>query len=295
MANRRSLIELKFKIADRLTDPTLGFFMWNLNIQQLECPRGSPRSMLRRAEPTSWTPAIEPFNPNVARALYSDGFLIGIWIEIIFNIFGEGKFWLVCWSSDIYAAPAGCLQYFPQPEGIIESFNYNGGTGPYLPNQDYAICFRRREEDTKLLWVFFSIRSVMVVEYCSLMFPQMCLYRRLRFESFELTGDGDGLDTNCLAATADATKSEDYLSVPFALTQDNKRASRLCGTSVARKRVTCKCGGDFQLRCRTSFARWSDSNFSLFVLNYSQSARSIYHTLPQWQCVYGRQGEGIPF
>lgn len=155
MANRRSLIELKFKIADRLTDPTLGFFMWNLNIQQLECPRGSPRSMLRRAEPTNWTPAIEPFNPNVARALYSDGFLIGIWIEIIFNIFGEGKFWLVCWSSDVYAAPAGCLQYFPQPEGIIESFNYNGGTGPYLPNQDYAICFRRREEDTKLLWVFF--------------------------------------------------------------------------------------------------------------------------------------------
>lgn len=41
-------------------------------------------------------------------------------------------------------APNGCLQYFPQPEGIIESFNYNNNQGPYLPNQDYAICFRKR-------------------------------------------------------------------------------------------------------------------------------------------------------
>lgn len=47
-------------------------------------------------------------------------------------------------------APNGCLQYFPQPSGVIESFNYNNRRGPYLPNQDYAICFRKRSADTKI-------------------------------------------------------------------------------------------------------------------------------------------------
>lgn len=40
-------------------------------------------------------------------------------------------------------APNGCLQYFPNENGSVVSFNYNYGHGPYLSNLDYSICFRR--------------------------------------------------------------------------------------------------------------------------------------------------------
>ncbi|CAG2169859.1 unnamed protein product, partial [Oppiella nova] len=36
-------------------------------------------------------------------------------------------------------APMGCLQYFTQPSGTIESFNF----GEYLNNMDYGICIER--------------------------------------------------------------------------------------------------------------------------------------------------------
>lgn len=48
-------------------------------------------------------------------------------------------------GDDFLLAPPGCLQYFPQTIGTITSFNYNGGTGIYPPNLNYAICFRRQE------------------------------------------------------------------------------------------------------------------------------------------------------
>lgn len=37
-------------------------------------------------------------------------------------------------------APTGCLQYFTEPSGIVESFNF----GEYLNNMDYAICIERQ-------------------------------------------------------------------------------------------------------------------------------------------------------
>lgn len=40
-------------------------------------------------------------------------------------------------------APAGCLQYFTEPTGVIQSFNLNSQNGPYLGNMNYAICIRR--------------------------------------------------------------------------------------------------------------------------------------------------------
>jgi len=40
-------------------------------------------------------------------------------------------------------APAGCLQFFTQETGTIESFNYNSGTSVHLANQDYSSCVRQ--------------------------------------------------------------------------------------------------------------------------------------------------------
>lgn len=40
-------------------------------------------------------------------------------------------------------APTGCVQYlFGQDSGMIRSFNYQGGEGQHLANQDQQICIR---------------------------------------------------------------------------------------------------------------------------------------------------------
>jgi len=39
-------------------------------------------------------------------------------------------------------APNGCLQYFTQDTGEIQTFNYNSGNGVHLANQDYSACVR---------------------------------------------------------------------------------------------------------------------------------------------------------
>ena len=41
-------------------------------------------------------------------------------------------------------APPGCLQYhFGSDTGVVRSFNYNGGAGRHLSNQNQLICIRR--------------------------------------------------------------------------------------------------------------------------------------------------------
>merc|ERR1712013_527804 len=39
-------------------------------------------------------------------------------------------------------APNGCLQYFTEDTGTIETFNYNSAAGVLLVNQDYSSCVR---------------------------------------------------------------------------------------------------------------------------------------------------------
>lgn len=78
----RETLELKFKIADRFADSTLGFVAWNLRIQQLECPNGAARSMpsmnsLQRGV----FPEGEALNPFTARTIFRDGFLLGKYIK----------------------------------------------------------------------------------------------------------------------------------------------------------------------------------------------------------------------
>lgn len=47
-------------------------------------------------------------------------------------------------SADTHLlAPSNCNQYFSDSKGRIESFNYNGGSGVYPSNLNYAICIKR--------------------------------------------------------------------------------------------------------------------------------------------------------
>lgn len=67
---------------------------WNIAVHQFECPLGQSRSL--KAVDSAQGRALNP----TPRTLVSD--------------------WL---------APAGCLQYFVEPTGQIDSFNFNNGAG----------------------------------------------------------------------------------------------------------------------------------------------------------------------
>lgn len=47
-----------------------------------------------------------------------------------------------------FPAPTGCLQYFTNPTGTIESFNF----GHYLNNLDYAICIDRQPDTCRIIY-----------------------------------------------------------------------------------------------------------------------------------------------
>jgi len=61
----------------------------------------------------------------------------------------------------INKAPKGCLQYHFVGDGnddgdldptVIRSFNWNGGNGRHLANQDYNICIRRESTNTRICY-----------------------------------------------------------------------------------------------------------------------------------------------
>jgi len=44
-----------------------------------------------------------------------------------------------------YLAPRGCLQYYREDAGMLETFNYNGGNGELLNDQMYTMCIAQND------------------------------------------------------------------------------------------------------------------------------------------------------
>jgi hypothetical protein len=73
---------------------------WQITVNQLDCPLGQSRS-IANIMPDEINPTQIFEKPaRLPRGLVSD-----------------------------FLAPPGCLQYYPEPEGIIDSFNFNNGQG----------------------------------------------------------------------------------------------------------------------------------------------------------------------
>ena len=87
---------------------------WKVAVHQFECPMGQTRSIM---------PSSDQQKPVMQARI---------------GLFND---WL---------APQGCLQYFVQQNGTVESFNLNNGVGPYIGDMSYAICFRRTRADSMI-------------------------------------------------------------------------------------------------------------------------------------------------
>jgi len=49
-------------------------------------------------------------------------------------------------SQTEYLAPRGCLQYYRQDIGTLETFNYNGGNGELLNDHMYTMCIAQNDD-----------------------------------------------------------------------------------------------------------------------------------------------------
>lgn len=68
-------------------------------------------------------------------------------------------------------------------------------------------------------------------------------YFSLTFESFAMSSGKPaeaGYDLNCFPQTAAADAGDDFLLIPYAVTPENLRVTRVCGNTVNTKTIVCK-------------------------------------------------------
>lgn len=169
-------LTISINTADRNFNPGLVAPVWSIRVTQLDCAAGAP---LLEIEPK--------------------------FEELKTHTTGVDSYWL---------APNGCLQYFPETTGSIESFNLNNGAGTYMGDMRYSICFRRTA----------MTRGV-----------------RLQANIFQmsyggnLTPDNEGFDDICYSSIETQFRSEDHVFLPFAqkiIQGLTIRASRYCASSL---------------------------------------------------------------
>lgn len=151
-------------------------------------------------------------------------------------------------------APIGCLQYFTQASGIIESFNF----GQYLNGLDYSICLQRQPETCRI--VFTS-------------------------SDYDWSINGVGV-SGASSGVGDQDCARDYLLIPGASRSgDGFTYDRYCGGRLHYYRgqtlsspVVIKTTGPIVLRFHSD-AHYEGLNNGGFRLQYDQSAQDcIYHT-----------------
>jgi hypothetical protein len=118
-------------------------YKWKIKIRQIDCKESDPlqgkiyssfeNRLLKPAKFLSLSMIIAQQN---ALLCLSD---IVIILKSEMSIQSKRSFIL------IFSAPPGCLQYYSDPVGTIESFNFRSFEGIYPVNLDYSICVKKLE------------------------------------------------------------------------------------------------------------------------------------------------------
>ncbi|CAO1304469.1 unnamed protein product, partial [Diamesa hyperborea] len=187
-------ITITITTKDRQANPSFVTPSWNIAVHQLDCPLFFGRTSVLNNQTVENKTGIQ----RTARTFISD--------------------WL---------APQGCLQYFVQPTGFVESFNLAEGVGPYIGNMNYAICFRRLRASTK-------------VNFIPLIF-------RMGYAVTNATNTG--YDNDCWSSVQSVGRSEDHLFIPNAVTNQSPpvRATRFCAQSLLSTIITSSPPGPFMI------------------------------------------------
>lgn len=185
------------------TDP-IGEHRWQLKVTQIDCNNHRPPIDLRRA-------ALGKFHASPLWNAHPNALRLPAQLASSFGkystTFASG-FQTMSQTASAIAhellkpqftprAPNGCLQYFEQVSGIVESFNF----GHYLNNMDYAICIQRAPSTCRVVFTSsdydWSINGVGVAGAVSGVGDSDCARDYLMIPAASRTGDGFTYDRYC--------------------------------------------------------------------------------------------------
>ncbi|KAG8223018.1 hypothetical protein J437_LFUL000726 [Ladona fulva] len=174
-------------------------------------------------------PEKSPFNYGSYQCLRDSFTVESLSRENSLEVRGDLLFDKLCGENSGQHTPEGCLQYYPDPFGTFESFNYNGGAGHYQGLLNYAICFKR-------------YNTVCSMQYNAEGF-------QLPTNDFSQQYDNRG----CNVPTNDTSNpySQDFLFIPDATTATEVESSIWCGTSLLNNLATTNAPGPLYVFFRT--------------------------------------------
>ncbi|XP_055376739.1 uncharacterized protein LOC129608957 [Condylostylus longicornis] len=161
-------------------------------------------------------------------------------------------------------APSGCLQYYFDTSGTVQSFNYGSAASSALnsiglpgtrqiANQQYGICIRMGSNQCSITWSQLSSDPY----------------------SFTVTGDVGALDPTLIGTSAVQSQdcTTDYVIIPYP-TQNNARlpSDRFCGLGLGDTTSNIK---PFVLYVVTDSNEDYDISNRGFALSYSQNTCPI--------------------
>jgi len=129
-------------------------------------------------------------------------------------------------KPDERQAPPGCLQYFHENFGLVQSFNYGGD---YYGDTQYAICFNRGK----------NLDATLILH-------------DITFQMDASDSTASGYDSNCVPITNPGGLTEDYIMIPKAVvTGTQERASAFCSNSITGQEITSTARGPFVIEVNT--------------------------------------------
>lgn len=239
-----------------LLQRSVGDHRWQLKITQIDCNHYKPIDWKRTYGKYASSPLWNP-HPNAMRlplqmmGKYSTTFASGFQTM---TATASALAYELLRPQFTPRAPMGCLQYFTQPSGIIESFNF----GQYLNNMDYSICIQRQPDTCRLVFTSsdydWSLNGVGVSASSSGVGDQDCARDYLLIPGASRTGDGFTYDRYC-----------------------GGRLNYYRGQSLSAP-VVIKTAGPIVLRFHSD-NQYEHMNNGGFRLQYEQSAQDcFYHT-----------------
>lgn len=186
----------------------MGDHRWQVKVTQIDCNHHRPidwrRQYTKLAASPLWSghpnggPKWPPFGPQHYQQLstgkYSTTFASGF--QAMSQTASALAYELLR-PQFTPRAPMGCLQYFTQPSGIIESFNF----GQYLNSMDYSICIQRQPDTCRVLFSSsdydWSLNGVGISGSSSGVGDQDCARDYLMIPAASRTGDGFTYDRYC--------------------------------------------------------------------------------------------------
>ncbi|KAJ6641748.1 hypothetical protein Bhyg_06688 [Pseudolycoriella hygida] len=144
-------------------------------------------------------------------------------------------------KPDERQAPPGCLQYFYESFGLVQSFNFGGD---YYGDTQYGICFNKGKNiDSKLI-----LHDITFQMDIGATVNSENTTRNVRNNNGSYAF---GFDSDCIPSTNPGGITEDYIIIPKAEVNGKLKATAFCSNSIDGEEIISHARGPFVIEVNT--------------------------------------------